>query len=370
MLIGVDASRAILPQRTGTENYSLYLIQALSRVGPGHRYRLYTREMPPPGLLPSSANVEVRSMPWPRLWTHGRLSWEMLWHPPDLLFVPAHVLPLIHPPSSVVTVHDLGYLYYPQAHPPFQRWYLDCSTRYHCRVAAHIIADCQVTKDDLIRHYRAVPERITVIYAAYDAERYRPADSTARTSARARYGLEGPYLLYVGTLQPRKNLSRLLEAFARLRETREELTLVIVGKKGWLYEPLFRQVRELGLETSVFFTGYIPEDDLPLLLSGATAFVLPALYEGFGLPVLEAMACGTPVVCSNVASLPEVAGDAALLADPLDVEDLAEAMMRIVEDTALRRELVARGLERVRTFSWERCARQTLEVLEKVGQSG
>jgi len=205
------------------------------------------------------------------------------------------------------------------------------------------------------------------VYSGWD-ERMQPVEDEATIEGvKARYHIRGEYVLYVGTLQPRKNLGRLLEAVALLRkEARrgEAPSLIIAGRKGWLYDPVFQQVERLGLEGEVVFPGYVPQEDLPALLSGARLFVFPSLYEGFGLPVLEAMACGTPVVCSNVSSLPEVAGDAALLVDPLDVEGMAEAMNRLLQDEGLRAELVERGYRQVRRFSWERCARATLAVLE------
>ena len=191
-------------------------------------------------------------------------------------------------------------------------------------------------------------------------------DEKAIEAIKARYNIAGDYILFVGTLQPRKNLIRLIEAFSNLQSPISNIQLIIAGKKGWLYEETFRQVEELGLEWKVVFTDYAPEGDLPALLSGASLFVFPSLYEGFGLPVLEAMACGTPVVCSNVSSLPEVAGEAAILVDPLDVEELATAMERVLGDEELRAELTERGFEQARRFSWEKCARQTLDVLERV----
>ena len=303
----------------------------------------------------------MRVIPFPRLWTHLRLSWEMARQPPDVLFVPAHVLPLVHPRRSVVTVHDLGYLYYPGAHRPFDRWYLHWSTRYHVRAARHLIADSQATRDDLIRHYRAAPERVTVVTPGCD-EIFRPVtDANRLAQVKGRYNIRGDYLLHVGTLQPRKNVERLLGAFARLDGG---LQLVLAGKRGWLYDRIFRQVEELGLGDRVLFTGHVPQADLPSLMSGARLLAMPSLYEGFGLPVVEAMACGTPVVCSNASSLPEVAGDAALLVDPLDVEAWAEAMRRVLEDQRLRAELIARGLQQARQFSWGQCARQVLTILE------
>jgi glycosyltransferase involved in cell wall biosynthesis len=206
-----------------------------------------------------------------------------------------------------------------------------------------------------------------VVYPGYDQTIFQPVrDEGVIEAVKARYGIAGDYALFVGTLQPRKNLIRLIEAFSNFRFPISDFRLVIAGKKGWLYQEIFRWVEELGLEKKVVFTGYVPEGDLPVLLSGARLFVFPSLYEGFGLPVLEAMACGTPVVCSNASSLPEVAGDAAVLVDPQDVEGLAAAMERVLGDEELRAELIVRGFEQARKFSWERCARETLDVLESV----
>jgi glycosyltransferase involved in cell wall biosynthesis len=367
MLIGIDASRAAARERTGTENYSLHLIRHLLALESGHRYRLYFNRPPSIGLFPTTPDLELRVMPFPRLWTHGRLSWEMARQPPDVLFVPAHVLPLVHPRSSVVTVHDLGYLHYPRAHPLLDRLYLDFSTRYNARAASRVIAVSQATKDDLVQHCGIEPGKITVVYSGWDETKQPVEDKATIEKVKAGYGIRGDYVLYVGTLQPRKNLGRLLEAYATVRKQAkrgEAPCLVFAGRKGWLYEHITQQVERLGLETEVIFPGYVPQDDLPALLSGARLFVYPSLYEGFGLPVLEAMACGTPVLCSNVASLPEVAGDAALLVDPLDVKSIAEAMNRLLGDEGLRAQLVERGYRQVRRFSWDRCARETLAVLE------
>jgi len=280
--------------------------------------------------------------------------------PPDLLFVPAHVIPLIHP-RSVVTVHDLGYIYHPQAHRAFDRLYLDLSTRFNVSVASQVIADSEATKNDLIQRYRVPEERITVVYPGCNLE---PVDN-GWERVRERYRLPDRYILHLGTLHPRKNILRLLEAFASLARDYPNLHLVLAGKRGWLYEEIINKAEGLG--GRVHFPGYIAPEDLPLLLRRAHLFILPSLYEGFGFPILEAMAAGTPVVCSNASALPEVAGDAALLFDPHDVEAMGETTRRVLEDEALRAELVERGLERAKIFSWERCARETLRVLEKAG---
>jgi len=371
MLIGIDASRSAAAQRTGTENYSLYLIRSLLALDRSNRYRLYFNQPPSADMFGASERVEMVEMPFRRLWTHVRLSWEMAWRAPDVLFVPAHVLPVVHPRRSVVTIHDLGYLYYPEAHTRSARRYLDWSTGHNVRQASHIIADSQATRSDLVRHYH-VPERnISVIYPGGGSS-LRPVTDAARLLAvRERYGLPGRYLLYVGTIQPRKNLRRLIEAYGLLiqRPETSDLSLVIAGKKGWLYESIFRRTVELGLEERVLFLGYVESDDLPALMSAALAFVLPSLYEGFGLPVWEAMSCGAPVVCSNTSALPEVVGDAALLVDPMDVQGLAQAMGQVANDEALRLELRERGFAQAARFSWERCASEVLRVLEMVGNS-
>lgn len=374
MRIGIDASRATRAERTGTEGYSLQLIRRLLAIDSESQYLLYFNQPPPPGLLPESPQRRDRVLTFPRLWTHLRLSAEMAFHPPDLLFVPAHVLPLVCPRRTVVTVHDLGYLHEPQAHRLLDRLYLDLSARYHARVATRLLAISQATRDDLVRHYGVRPERVSVTYLAAD-ETYAPVPDMARIAGvKARCGIAGEYLLFVGTLQPRKNLVRLVRAFAEATGSGGQSPdqpehppplLVLAGKKGWWSGELMGVVKELGLEGRVVFPGYVPASDLPALYSGATAFVFPSLYEGFGMPVLEAMACGTPVLAANVSSLPEVVGDAGLLVDPTDTGALAAAMRRLVDDAALRSELRRRGLARAGLFSWERCARETLAALRQ-----
>ena len=291
--------------------------------------------------------------------------------PPDVLFVPAHVLPLIHPRRSVVTVHDLGYLAYPEAHKTGDRRYLDWSTRWNARRAKFVIADSAATQADLIRAYGVDERKIRVIHLGRDETLAPVPDAQVLAEVQARYGITAHYVLYVGTLQPRKNLARVIEAFARAAAAPAfaGIQLVLAGKKGWLYDDLFAQVERMGLAGRVLFPGYVDDADLPALLSGALAFVFPSLYEGFGIPVLEAGACGVPVITSNTSSLPEVAGDAALLVDPHDVDAIAEAMTRLVTDAALRTELSRRGLANVQRFSWEKCARETLAVLLEAGSS-
>jgi glycosyltransferase involved in cell wall biosynthesis len=368
MDIGIDASRAARTHRTGTETYSLELIKAMAAMaGPARQLRLYTPHPPQTTAWPQSPYVNTRLIPWPRLWTHLRLAAELQRQPPAVLFVPAHVLPVVCPVPAVVTVHDLGYHYYPHTHRPFDRWYLAWTTRRHCRAAAHLIADSEATKTDLITQYQANPQRISVVYLGRDERLARVTNPAVIDRAKQQYGIRGEYLLYLGTLHPRKNLTRLIEAFhlALPALAGRNISLVIAGKKGWLYDDIFRRVNALGLAGRVIFPGYVADADKPALLSGALSYVFPSLYEGFGLPVLEAMACGTPVLTGNGSSLPEVAGQAALLVDPHHAEAIAAGLAQLATNANLRQTLVQQGYQQIQKFSWQTAAQQVLAVLEQ-----
>ncbi len=362
MRIGVDASRSVVPQRTGTEGYSWHLLQELPRLGAPHDLIYYFNSPPPAGVFPTGPHLHLCSIPMPRLWTHARLAWEMVTRPPDLLFVPAHVLPWAHPRRSVVTVCDLGYLYYPQAHPLSRRLYLHWGTLYSARSATLVIAISEATRQDLIERYRIPPEKVRVVHLAADSSFHPDIEPERMQQVQARYTLQRPYFLFVGTVHPRKNLAGLLQAFQRVvAQHSGEVELLIAGKPGWQGEALLRQASGLPVRA----LGYVPGTDLPPLMAGALALTFPSFFEGFGLPVLEAMACGTPVIAARASSLPEVVGDAGLLAGPHDSEEWAEAMLRVAEDTALRDVLRQRGLERAGRFSWQRCARETMAVIEE-----
>lgn len=353
LIVGIDASRAFGSRQTGTERYAEEVIRHLLPLG-GHRYRLYLRE-PPSRPLPDGAEVAVLRAP--RLWTHLRLGPEVALRPPDVLFVPAHVVPLGVRVPTVVTVHDLGHRHYPAAHTAAQRWYLEWTTRRHARGATVVLADSRATRDDLVAAYGTAPERVRVCHLGVDPA-FAPATARDVAAARSAVGLpaDRTYLVHVGTVQPRKNLVRLLEAFAAVADRFPALDVVLAGKPGWLDEDLAGHAFRLGLADRVRLAGYVERAHLPGLLSGARGLVHPSLYEGFGLTVLEAMACATPVIASRSASLPEVVGDAGLLVDPTDTAAWSAAMARLLEDAPLRAELAARGRERARRFTWQRCA--------------
>lgn len=356
MNIGIDISRLATAQRTGTERYTWELLAGLATHPGLHEYWLYCREMPV-DLPPLPAHMHVRVLPFPRLWTHIRLAWELWRQPPDVLFVPSHVVPwnvrLVPRLRVVTTVHDLGFLHFPQAHTTFQNVYLRLSTWWATKSADTVIAISQATADDLYTFSGIAPDRVVVIPHGVSAL-FAPQAATPQAWSR--------YFLYVGTLQPRKNLARVIEAFAQAR-CHPDTHLLIAGRTGWLSEPLQALALQYGVANRVHFLGFVPDTQLPGLLASARAFVFPSLYEGFGMPVLEAMASGVPVITSTTSALPEVAGDAALLVDPTDVSAIAQAMTRIDTDDNLHAAYVTRGIHRARGYSWQRCADTTRAVL-------
>ncbi len=287
----------------------------------------------------------------------------------DVFHATNYVSPRTFATPLVVTVQDLALARFPDLGTRALRRIVE-RTRRSVEAAERVIAPSQSTRQDLIQLLGTPPGKIRVIAHGVDPC-FRPRrDARDSASARQRFAFGRHYLLHVGTLEPRKNLTTLIGAYARLRrEHRLEHLLVLTGELGWSYKGIFRLVDDLGLRNEVRMTGRLPASDLPGLYAGADLFVCPSLYEGFGLPVLEAMACGTPVVTSNVSSLPEVAGEAALLIDPRSEAELAEAMIRALTDTSLRKQMRSSGLDQARRFSWERCARETLAVYEEAAGS-
>ena len=366
MLIGIDASRSVTQQRTGTEAYAYYLIQSLisQTRDSEHTLRLYFNKPPPGNLFADLSHVEFRFMPLARLWTHVRLAQELRHDPPDIFFTPAHVIPFIYRGAAAATVHDLGYHYFPEAHTSSQSAYLKLSTWANSLIAREIIADSAATKRDMVRFYGTDPAKINVVYPGLDPELRRVSDQQEIARTCTAYGIEGPYLLYMGTLQPRKNLTRLVQAFAMADMPQQ---LVLAGKTGWQTKDLFAEVAALdgAVRARVLLPGFVAESDKAALLSGAEALVYPSLYEGFGFPVLEAQACGIPVLAANSSSLPEISGGGALLVDPLDVGEIAAGMQRIAGDNDLRQVLIAKGEANVQRFDWDQAASAVLRILEK-----
>lgn len=378
MRLGLDVTAAVA-QGAGIGRYTRELLRALATTDPDNHYRLFfasrTRPYPLPPLPP---NFSVTALPihdiWlARLWQRARLPLpvETFIGPVDVFHSPDFTLPPVRRGTrTLLTVHDLSFVRDPGSAAPGLLAYLNAVVPRSVARADHVLADSQATKDDLIELYRVPAEKITVLYSGVEAA-FRPVtDATQLATVRARYGLgEAPFILAVGTLQPRKNYVRLLQAFAELafQSSLINLQLVIVGGKGWLYDSIFAEVERLGLRDRVIFPGFVADADLPALYSAARVLAYPSLYEGFGLPMLEAMACGTPVVASTASCLPEVAGDAALLVPPTDVPALAEALGRAVTDEAVRADLIAKGFARARAFTWDRSAGQLLALYRRLG---
>jgi len=360
--IAIDASRTTIARRTGTENYALQLIRALLNLPAAavHLFTLYFRDEPPVDLYPAYPHVTQKVIPFPRLWTHIRFAAEIIKDRPNVTFVPAHALPFFFEGRAVATIHDLGYRFFPEAHPVLERYYLDLTTRTTSQRVTRILADSEATKRDLVAQYHTDPAKIAVVYPG--VEGLRRASDAQIADARATYHLPERYLLFLGTLQPRKNIRRLVEAFMRYCETSGDssLSLVLAGKHGWLIDDVLDDLHS----ERIIVTGYVADADVAAIYSGALALIFPSLYEGFGFPVLEAMHCEIPVLTANTSSLPELAGDAALLVDPLDTQAITNGIARLVNDPDLRADLVRRGCKQVEQFTWNRAAELTLRTLE------
>jgi glycosyltransferase involved in cell wall biosynthesis len=309
--------------------------------------------------------VNTGNKPWRmRVLLSQMLHWPMnkTFGAVEIFHATNHLLAYFKQTRTVYTLHDLIFLHYPEYHLPYNRWYLTFAMPRYLRAADVIVTPSECSRQDAIKFYNLSESKIKVIYEAA-APHFKPAtDPTALEAARQKYNLPQRFILHVGTLEPRKNLSRLLEAFQPLLTDWPELKLVLVGKKGWLYDSFFQRLQTLGLQECVIFPGFVDEADLPAFYQLAEVFVYPSLYEGFGLPALEAMACGTPVVSSNSSSLPEVVGDAGLLVNPTDTAALSEALRRVLSDATLRADLEHRALARAQQFSWKKAADE-LEVI-------
>lgn len=368
MPIYVDVSAAV-HGKAGLGRYAGSLARALVEARPG-AFALFFNGKAPADALNRLPQVPMRTVragykPWRMAVWWGqalRVPFNRLVPDATLFHATEHLLMPLRDVPTVLTVHDLIFHLFPEYHKPLNYWYLRWTVPLYVRRADALIAVSEATRQDLIRLYGVPPGKVRVIHEAA-APHFRPAPPEEVGRVRSRYGLPPRFLLTVGTIEPRKNLPCLFQALARLGGAARP-PLVVAGGKGWLYEETFRTVERLCLGDRVIFLGHVPEEDLPALYAAADLFVLPSLYEGFGLPVLEAMSCGTPVVCSHAASLREVAGDAARYVDPRAPEEMAQALGEVWEDEGLRAALRARGLARATHFSWRRAAEETLALYD------
>ncbi|MSQ09791.1 MAG: glycosyltransferase family 1 protein [Dehalococcoidia bacterium] len=375
MRIGIDVTAAI-EEHAGIGRLTRELVTALVRTEASHQYVLLgPRGAQFPENLVGAPSVSTARLPLPSrlmgiLWHRLRLPLAVdIWTGPlDLYHATDYTLPP-HRAAAAVTVHDLSFLRHPEYVFPALRRFLEQAVPQATADAAVVLADSEHTRADLVQLLNVAPTRVRVVYGGVSAG-FTPSPAEAVAAACARYALEpGRYLFTLGRIEPRKNVAGLLGAFRIMidRGQAAGLSLAIAGSPGWLYQPIYDTVDELKLAGRVRFLGSVPDADLPPLLTGAACFAFPSFYEGFGLPPLEALACGAPVVASDASCLPEVLGEAALYAAPADAEGLAGAMALLLTDQDLRRQQQQRGLERARRFTWEAAAGQLIAAYESVG---
>jgi len=373
MTIYIDVSAAI-HQQAGLARYAESLARALLTYhGQEHRFGLFynrdRRDKPPPDLEAVPARtVRAGYKPWRMaVWLGQRIgvSFDRLLPDAELFHATEHLLMPLRRVPTVLTVHDLVYHLFPAYHKRLNYWYLNAAMPLFVQRADALITISESSKRDLMRIYGVPEEKITVVYEAASPD-FRPASAEDVAEVKAYYGLPERYLLALGTIEPRKNLIRLVDALRLLRQKDHMLSLVIVGSAGWLYQDFFQHLEKLDDPRAVLLSGYVPDTHLPAVITGAAAYVLASFYEGFGLPILEAMACGTPVVCSNTSSMPELGGDAARYFDPHDTQGMVAAIATVLESKDIRAEMRERGLAQAARFSWQRTAKETLAVYERV----
>ena len=371
MTIYIDVSAAI-NSRAGLGRYTRTLTDALIGELDAPPTLFYNRtsgaQLPPEWAdLPRRA-VRLGYKPWRMgAWLGQvlRLSYKRLTPGARVFHATEHLLMPLGDVPTVLTVHDLIYKLFPQHHKRLNYWFLNAAMPLFVKRADAIIAISQATKNDLIRHYGTPDNKITVVHEAAAAHFHVPPNSEVER-VRAKYDLPKRFLLSVGTIEPRKNLSRLVESLAELRTYDRRLKLVVVGAKGWLYEEFFERIKALDLEDEVILPGYVPDEDLPAVFRAATIYVMASVYEGAGLPVLEAMACGCPVASSRESSMPELGADVPHYFNPYDVAHMTNVIGDLLADEQLRSQMAEAGPERAARFSWERAARETIAVYQKV----
>ncbi|HEY3110763.1 MAG TPA: glycosyltransferase family 1 protein [Chloroflexota bacterium] len=375
MRVAIDYTPGI-NQRAGIGRYTRELFRELIRLDQQDEFVVFyshPRGQRPEQIFKGAKNVAERPLGisdrwltilWYRL--HVPLPVDLMIGPVDLYHFPNFVLPPVRRGHTIVTVHDLSFLLHPECADEGLRNYLERMVPRAVRRADFVVADSANTQNDLIVLLDADPAQVEVVYPAVDERFCQIEDESALAALRDKYNLHFPFILNQNMIEPRKNIPRLIEAFARLkRDLGIAHRLVIGGGLGWMYESVFQAVEDQEVADSVVFLGYVPDEDLPPLYNLADLFVYPSLYEGFGIPAVEAMACGTPVVTSNTSSLPEAVGDAGLMVRPTDVEAIAEAMAQVLTNPGLRADLSRRGLERARLFTWRASAEKVLSIYRR-----
>jgi glycosyltransferase involved in cell wall biosynthesis len=371
MIIGIDGNEANIKKRVGIGEYAYELLRHFSISAiTAHdlKFVIYLKDRPLIHMPKESDNWKYRVLKPGKLWTQWRLPIDLyVSNPkPDVFFTPSHYAPRFSPVPTVISVMDISYIYFPQLFNKKDLHQLSNWTAYSVKNAKKILTISKSSKNDIIKEYKIASATVEVTYPGIkDAGTLKP-NIYGMNQIKAKYNLSDKYVLFVGTLQPRKNITKLIEAFSTIKGN-DDLQLVIVGKRGWMFEDILSAPRKFSIENKVKFLENINNEELKVLYKHALCFVLPSLYEGFGLPVLEAMQEGCPVITSNVSSMPEAGGDACLYVDPNSSSDIAEKIEMLINNEKLRQELIIKGRVQVAKFNWEKTARRTISVLEEVG---
>lgn len=371
MRIWIDGYEANVAQRVGSGQVAFELIKNIEKIDRKNEYTVLLSSQPREDLPKERLGWHYKILKPSRLKTWLSIPWALFRaNPkPDVIFTPTHYIPRFSKIKRVGTIFDLSYLYFPKMFTKDDLLKLTNWSKFSILNADKIITISNFTKKDILKNYSVESNKVVVSYPGFDKEVFKPVkDRQKIEKIQKKYGIKGNYIIYIGTIQPRKNLMRLMEAVSKI----DDLKLVIVGKtrgegkQGWLFEETLRKPRELGIEDRVIFTGFVPTVDLPALLCGALAYVQPSLWEGFGIPPVEAMACGVPVIVSNISSLPEVVGKSGLLVKPTSVDQIEQAIRTVLADKKLRIKLSKLGIERVKKFSWKKMAKIVIKTLEEV----
>jgi glycosyltransferase involved in cell wall biosynthesis len=373
--IGIDYTAAY-EQGGGIGRYVRELVTALSSIDVTNQYSLFVSGISSIDSLPHFpsnydwAPTAITPKWLARIWhrAHIPLPVEIFTGRVNLFHATDFVLPPTLPHvASLLTVHDLSFVRVPNSASPSLKEYLDRIVPDSVRRSTYVLADSLATKNDLIDLYSAPSSKISVLLSGVDSRFFDPVSSFVLMTTRSKYGIDKiSYIFAVGTVQPRKNYSRLIQSLAQLRSQGIDVHLVIAGGKGWLESPIYKAVSDSKMQEFVHFIGFVDDKDLPALYRSAVCVAFPSLYEGFGLPILEGMACGVPVLTSNVSSLPEVAGDSAIMVDPYDLDAITDGLQRLILDSDLRNTLIQKGLVRARQFTWEKSAQQLLGIYQNL----
>lgn len=376
MIIGIDGNEANVEKKVGISEYAFELLMQFSSSkfnppagGQSSKLIIYLKNEPLDQLPKESEQWNYRIVRPSKLWTQIGLPFDLYFHRPrpDVFFSPTHYSPRFSPIPTVVSVMDLSFLFFSELFRKTDLHQLKNWTEYSVKKAAKVLTISKASKDDIIKKYGIAEHKIVVTYPGVKEVLGSKYKVLGMDDIKKKYDLKNDYILFVGTLQPRKNILRLVEAFKIvLKHSKKDIDLVIVGKKGWKYEDILEAPSKYGVADRVKFLDFVSDEELEVLYRNAVCFVLPSLYEGFGLPVVEAMKYGCPVITSNVSSLPEAGGDAALYVNPEDVDDIALKIENILKDANLRKELIEKGFKHIKKFSWQKTAEETLKVLEEV----